>query len=94
VRISHIPFVTISLHYLKRTRLQYGERTLLRTAHSGLELDNIILTPPLIIPREQVDGMVGIPDASLALAREFDLLVEGDRSGRYRCNRDSVSIRR
>ena len=43
----------------------------------GLEFDNIILAPPLIITREQVDEMVGILDASLAaLAREFDLPVD------------------
>jgi hypothetical protein len=46
-------------------------------------------------PREQADGMVGILDVRLAaLAGEFDLPVKGDRSGRYRCSRDSVSIRR
>ena len=49
-----------------------------RIRGDGLELDNIILAPPLIITREQVDEMVGILDASLAaLAREFDLPAEG-----------------
>jgi adenosylmethionine-8-amino-7-oxononanoate aminotransferase len=57
-----------------RGLIVYGRRI----RGDGLELDNIILAPPLIITREQVDEMVGILDASLAaLAREFDLPAQG-----------------
>jgi adenosylmethionine-8-amino-7-oxononanoate aminotransferase len=57
-----------------RGLIAYGRRV----RGDGLELDNIILAPPLIITREEVDEMVGLLDASLAaLAREFDLAVEG-----------------
>jgi adenosylmethionine-8-amino-7-oxononanoate aminotransferase len=56
-----------------RGLIVYGRRI----RGDGLELDNIILAPPLIITREEIDEMVGILDASLAaLAREFDLPVE------------------
>jgi 4-aminobutyrate aminotransferase-like enzyme len=48
-----------------------------RVRGDGLELDTIILAPPLVITREEVDEMVGILDASLAaLAGEFGLPVE------------------
>ena len=56
-----------------RGLIVYGRRV----RGDGLELDNIILAPPLIITRDEVDEMVGVLDASLAaLAREFDLAVE------------------
>jgi 4-aminobutyrate aminotransferase-like enzyme len=56
----------------ERGLILYGRRV----RGDGAELDNIILAPPLIITREEVDEMVAILDTSLAaLAREFDLPV-------------------
>ena len=55
-----------------RGLIVYGRRI----RGDGLELDNFILAPPLIITREQVDEMLGIFDASLAaLATELNLPV-------------------
>ena len=57
-----------------RGLIVYGRRI----RGDGLELDNFILAPPLIITREQVDEMLGIFDASLAaLATELNLPVAG-----------------
>jgi adenosylmethionine-8-amino-7-oxononanoate aminotransferase len=47
-----------------------------RIRGDGVELDNFMLAPPLIITAEQIGEMVGILDASLgALAAELDLPV-------------------
>src|SRR6185437_11436552 len=49
-----------------------------RIRGDGMELDNFILAPPLIITREQVGEMVSIlGDALEALAAELDLPVNG-----------------
>jgi len=49
-----------------------------RIRGDGMELDNFILAPPLIITREQVGEMVAIlGDALAALAAELDLPVNG-----------------
>ena len=57
-----------------RGLIVYGRRI----RGDGLELDNFILAPPLIMTREQVDEMLGIFDASLAaLATELNLPVAG-----------------
>ena len=57
-----------------RGLIVYGRRI----RGDGLELDNFILAPPLIITREQIDEMLGIFDASLAaLAAELNLPVAG-----------------
>ena len=57
-----------------RGLIVYGRRI----RGDGLELDNFILAPPLIMTREQVDEMLGIFDASLAaLAAELNLPVAG-----------------
>lgn len=49
-----------------------------RIRGDGMELDNFILAPPLIITREQVGEMVAIlGDALQALAAELDLPVNG-----------------
>jgi adenosylmethionine-8-amino-7-oxononanoate aminotransferase len=57
-----------------RGLILYGRRI----RGDGLELDNIVVAPPLIITREEVDEIVNILDASLAaLAGEFDLPTEG-----------------
>jgi adenosylmethionine-8-amino-7-oxononanoate aminotransferase len=58
----------------ERGLIIYGRRI----RGDGLELDNFIVAPPLIIIREQVDELVGILDASLAaLAAELNLPVAG-----------------
>jgi len=58
----------------ERGLIVYGRRV----RGDGMELDNFMLAPPLIITREQVDELVAIFDASLAaLAAELDLPVAG-----------------
>jgi len=56
----------------ERGLIIYGRRI----RGDGLELDNFMVAPPLIITREQVDELLGILDASLAaLAAELNLPV-------------------
>jgi 4-aminobutyrate aminotransferase-like enzyme len=49
-----------------------------RIRGDGVEADNFMLAPPLIVTAEQVGEMVGVLDDSLAaLATELDLPVNG-----------------